>query len=192
MKPAAVSHTSEDSLADELALMRSVANGSAEAFETIVDRFQQRIGLLARRLLGTDVDDVTQDVFVIVLEKAGRFRGECSLWTWLTRITLNQCRNRIRRQQVRRRFEQWFRRTDRHSPAADARAAQEDEASVIRQAIDALPVRDREVIVLAYLEGQSSREIAATVGRSQNSVEVRLHRARGRLREMLKELDLKQ
>ena len=191
MKPAAIFHPPTDSLADELALMRSVADGSAEAFEAIVDRFQMRVGHLARRLLGTDADDVAQDVFVIVLEKAGRFRGECSLWTWLTRITLNQCRNRIRRRQVRRRFEQWFRRTDRHSPAADARATEIDEASVVRQAINALPGRDREVIVLVYLEGQSPREIAATLGQTVNGIEVRLSRARGRLREMLQKLDVK-
>jgi len=83
--------------------MQAIANGTTGAFERLVDRFQQPVARLAQRLLGSDAEDVTQDVFVTMLQKAGRFRGECSIWTWLTRITLNQCRNRIRRRQVRRR-----------------------------------------------------------------------------------------
>jgi len=191
MNPASVAHPSEALHADDMALMRSIATGMPGAFEVLVNRFQQPVGRLAQRLLGTDADDVTQDVFVTVLEKAGRFRGECSIWTWLTRITLNQCRNRIRRQQVRRRFEQWFQRRQRESPASDVRAVASDKATIIRKAIDALPVRDREVIVLAYLEGRSPSEIAELLSQSVNSVEVRLHRSRGRLREILSQSGVK-
>ena len=191
MNPASIDQPSEAPHSDEQSLMRAVAKGADGAFETLVDRFQQPVGRLATRLLGNDAEDVAQDVFVTVLEKAGGFRGDCSIWTWLTRITLNQCRNRMRRRQVRRRFERWCGRRERISPASDANATASDEASAVRRAIDALPVKDREVIVLGYLEAQSPREIAELLGQSQNSVEVRLHRARTRLRGLLEEADVK-
>jgi RNA polymerase sigma factor (sigma-70 family) len=191
MNPASLAQPSEASHADDMALMRSIAKGTPGAFEVLVDRFQQPVGRFAQRLLGGDTDDVTQDVFVTVLEKAGRFRGDCSIWTWLTRITLNQCRNRIRRRRVRRRFELWFRLGRHESPASDAKAVASDESTMVRRAIAALPVRDREVIVLAYLEGLSPTEIAELLSQSVNSIEVRLHRARGRLREILSQSGVK-
>ena len=76
-------------------------------FEQVVDEQQANVARLARRLLGwstngADVDDVAQDVFLTVLKHLDRFRGESSLSTWITRITINACRTHRRRRVMRR------------------------------------------------------------------------------------------
>src|SRR5947209_5770914 len=87
---------------DTTTLERRFADGDAQAFEQVVALYQTRVARLASRLLGwrgdiNDIDDVVQDVFLSALSKARSFRGESSLWTWLTIITLNRCRSQRRR-----------------------------------------------------------------------------------------------
>ena len=85
--------------ADRADLGARLRDGEPGAFESLVSLYQGRIARLAYRLLGWsgDVDDVVQEVFLAALRNAGSFRGEASLWTWLTRITLNRCRTHQRR-----------------------------------------------------------------------------------------------
>ena len=99
-----------------------------------------------------------------------RFRGDASLGTWLSAITVNYCRTHQRRQQLRRLL------LLRRRQEVDAEAPASDEA---------LPPRDREVVVLRYFEQLDAAGIAAVTGLSKNAVEVRLHRARARLAERL-------
>jgi len=173
---------------DEADLCGRVARGDEGAFEELVSLYQSRVVRLAHRLLGwnADVDDVTQEVFLTVLRKCGSFRGEASLWTWLTTITLNRCRSHHRRLLLRAKLSSLL-------PFAGLSAGRPEEAALsdelsreVRSAVAALPVRDREVVVLFYLERKSAAEIGRLVGSSTNAVEVRLHRARERLRAALR------
>ena len=73
-------------------------------FDAVVRVYQPRVTPLAYRLLGwcaAEVDDVVQDVFVAVLRGSHAFRGNASLGTWLTAITVNRCRSEHRRRQLR-------------------------------------------------------------------------------------------
>jgi RNA polymerase sigma-70 factor (ECF subfamily) len=168
------------------------AAGEAGAFEQVVALYQPRVARLAYRLLGWrgDVDDVVQDVFLAALTNARSFRGGSSLWTWLTAITLNRCRRHARRAALARRFGEWLGRQPSHSQAAAAagagQMAVEGEAGArVRDAVAGLPPRDREVVVLYYLEGRPVAEVSEALGVSTGAVEVRLHRARGKLRALL-------
>ena len=71
------------------------------AFEQIVRTFQPKVARLAQRLTSWsgDVDDIVQDVFLGVYSNAKQYRGD-GLWAWITRITMNKCRSRWRRQQL--------------------------------------------------------------------------------------------
>lgn len=178
---------------DEDSLARRFAAGEAGAFDAIVAMHRPRVTRLAHRLLGwraDDVEDVVQEVFLSAFNQLGRFKGESKLSTWLTAITINKCRSHRRG---------WFRRwrmmrrrrneaPNDAAPAADE-ATQSDETSAqVRFAVQQLRPRDREVIVLHYLEQHDLAAMAHLLDASHNATEVRLHRARQRLKELLKDL----
>jgi RNA polymerase sigma-70 factor (ECF subfamily) len=174
--------------ADDNHLARRIARAEPGAFEEFVALYQPRVTRLTYRLLGWggNVEDVVQDVFLAALGKAGSFRGDASLWTWLTIITLNRCRTDRRRRLLRFRVHDLLSRSGACEESAADRAAIEDEtAREVRAAVAALPPRDREVIVLYYLEHRTTDEISRLLSVSRNAIEVRLHRARGRLRQTL-------
>jgi RNA polymerase sigma-70 factor (ECF subfamily) len=158
-------------------------------FDQIVARHQAEVARLAYRLLGwrdrEAVDDVVQEVFLVALTRLKNFRGDSSLATWLMGITVNQCRAHRRRSTLRLTWlrQRWTGTSATEQPPA---ANDGDETSrQVRDAVAALPSRDREVIVLFYLEDFSVAQIAQLLGLKNNAVEVRLHRARQRLRTKL-------
>ena len=165
-----------------------LAGDDRAAFERIVEAYQPRVTRLARRVLGwaDDVEDIVQDVFLAVWRHRKGFRGtfgQKSFEAWLTRITINQCRSHRRRRWLR-----WA----RQQPLEDVDAIASDDPKLdretfaqVRAAIRSLKPADREVIVLHYLEQMPIARIAETLGLRRNTVEVRLHRARQRLRAML-------
>jgi RNA polymerase sigma factor (sigma-70 family) len=185
MSTAAIAEDLALSLADDASLEQRFAGGEAAAFERVVALYQARVARLASRLLGwrADVDDVVQDVFLTALSKAHTFRGDASLWTWLTVITVNRCRSQQRRAALFARFVKWSRTQNiAAAPAADRSTVGDESATKVREAVAALPMTDREVIVLCYLEGRLPAEMSQALGLSINAVEVRLHRARKKLK----------
>jgi RNA polymerase sigma-70 factor (ECF subfamily) len=161
--------------------------GDRAAFERVVALYERRVARLAHRLLGWigDVDDVVQDVFLAVYEQSHKFRGDSELWPWLTAITVNKCRSRLRRHFLKLR---WLRSVDpftAHEAEADRDSLRDETSAKVRTAVRALPARDREVIVLYYLEDRPVAEISQLLGSSENAIDVRLHRARKRLKELL-------
>ncbi len=174
---------------DDRALMAKIAAGDEAAFERLVDRHAEPIRRLTQRLLAyaPDAEDVVQDVFARAWERAGSFRADARVATWLTAIALNACRSRQRRAWVTRlAFLRWL---VPPAPAAPAYVElhRRERCELVRAAIGALRQRDREVIVLHYLEERDAAEVAGLLGVSRGAVEVRLHRARKRLKELLTE-----
>lgn len=180
---------SERRSAEPLGLAERVARGEAEALESLVALYQPRVTRLAHRLLGWsgDVDDIVQEVFLAVLRHRRGYRQDASLWTWLTTITLNQCRTHVRRRSLLRKISSVFLARKAVEPA-DAAALGDEVAHEVRSAVSALPPRDREVIVLFYLEHRAVSEMSRVLGASTNTIDVRLHRARNKLRQTLRHL----
>jgi RNA polymerase sigma-70 factor (ECF subfamily) len=177
--------------AEESALALRFAREEPGAFEEVVAVYQHRVARLASRLLGwkADIDDLVQDVFLAALTGARGFGGKALLWTWLTTITLNRCRRHLRKRALWERF--WS--VAQHAaaptaPASDAPTLGAELSQQVRAAVAALPPRDREIIVLFYLEGHSADEIARLTGNTANAVQIRLHRARGKLSDSLSPL----
>jgi RNA polymerase sigma-70 factor (ECF subfamily) len=183
---------SDPSAADEVALARRFAAGDPAAFDEVVGLYQDRVTRLANRLLGwrdardaCDVDDAVQDVFLAALTNARRYRGGAKgMWPWLATITVNTCRSIRRRAWVRLRF---VRELLARAPAAAGEGSSggpeaDERLRRVREAVSRLPARDREVVVLHYLEGMRPADIAEVLGASANAVEVRLHRARTKLK----------
>ena len=106
---------------------------------------------------------MVQDVFLAALKKLDSFRGDANVATWLTAVTINRCRTYQRRQVLRLK---WFRRQQRDiesSAAADDFVLRDETSKRVRRAIAQLRAKDREVIVLFYLEELSIAEMAATL-----------------------------
>lgn len=171
------------------ALAARFASGAPGAFEAVVDRYHDKVHRLAYRLLGWagDADDVVQEVFLAALKNARRFRGDADLGTWLTTITLNKCRGHRRGLLARLRLLARLGSSSgkQESPPADVPATATDAFERVRSALNQLSPREREVIVLHYLEQTPVEQMAAMLGLKRGAVEVRLHRARAKLRNVL-------
>ncbi len=164
---------------------------SPATFDALVAEQAPRITRLCYRLLGwrTDVADVVQDVFLAAFRALPTFRGASDVSTWLTRIAVNVCRTHGRRRQLHLRLLSiWRSRSDRTvAPPADAAALGNERAARVRAALQRLPAQAREVLVLRYLEDLSADQIGAILGLSRNAVDVRLNRARQRMKDSLAE-----
>ena len=168
-----------------------VAAGEADAFEELVARHQERLLRLCERLLDDieEARDAAQEVFLKAFRKAGDARPQGQVYTWLYRIAVNHCLNKLRRRRLVR-FLRWedpahpegtaFDPPDRASdPAAALEARRRWRAT--RRAIAKLPAGQRAVLVLARFEGLSYRQIAEVLGITEGAVESRLFRAMRRI-----------
>jgi RNA polymerase sigma factor (sigma-70 family) len=182
----AMANRSEDE-----ALVARFRRGEDSAFDRIIEVHGAEVAALAYRLLGwrQDADDVVQEVFIAAFKGLKRFRGDCSLRTWLFTITISKCRtHRYRRllrfRQVAVDDEELHPSSDR---GADGPAIDAEDAMRVRRAVRSLPAKYREAVALRYLQGMETAEICELLRISNNALEVRLNRARKRLREVLGE-----
>jgi RNA polymerase sigma-70 factor (ECF subfamily) len=167
----------------------SRAEETSSSFEAMVAAEHAYVARLVGRLLGwrSDVDDVVQDVFVAAFCAWSKFRGDCAARTWLTRIAVNKCRSFERRRWLREKLAAvWHARQASASRVVSHPADEGETAEHVRRAVQQLRKRDREIVILHHLEQFSIAEIAAVLKISHNAVEVRLTRARQRLKGILR------
>lgn len=175
--------------AQDAVLRPAIERNVVASFDRLVAEQYGRMARLVDRLSGWsgDREDLVQEVFVAAWRAWPSFRAESSAETWLTRIAINTCRRHRRRQWLReavwRRLTEMVRVWDHRAP--DEFLVGQEASETVRRAIAALAQRDREALVLRYLEEQSIEAIAAALGLTRGAVEVRLSRARGRLKTLL-------
>jgi len=164
--------------------------GDSLAIERLIQTYQQDVYRLALSILddADDADDATQEVFVAALRALDSFRGDASLKTWLFRITVNLCRNRLQRDKSRGRLHQilqsLFLQNQAH-PESDA--VQRESDSALWRAVHALGDKHRIPVILRYYHEMTVVEIAETLGLPVGTIHSRLNHARDKLRTMLKE-----
>jgi RNA polymerase sigma-70 factor (ECF subfamily) len=169
-----------------------VAAGEVEVFALLVESHQERLLRLCERLLGDleEARDAAQEVFLKAFRSAGSYRPQGQVYTWLYRIAVNHCLNKLRRRRIVR-FLRWTDPADPdeappfdppdEAPDAAAALATRERWRTTRQAIAALPENQRAVLILARFEGLSYRQIAEVLGITEGAVESRLFRAMRRL-----------
>ena len=175
-------------------VLAQVAAGDVEAFSTIVERHRDRLLSVCQRLLGDReaARDAVQEVFLKAYRKAGSFRPRGKVSTWLYRIAVNHCLNRLRRRRLARflPFEGPAGAGGESAPAELLAAEGADPLATlearrrwgrVRRAVEALPPGQRAVLVLARFEGLAYKEIAEVLGITVGAVESRLVRAMRRL-----------
>ena len=139
------------------------------------------------------VDEVMQEVSLAAVAQRAPLIDSGRVGGWLYRLAVRQSllyRRSIGRR--RKRDHRYARSVDeggRAEPDPLDWLVAEERDRLVRRAVDALPARDRELLLLKYNQGWSCREIADRLGLGTSAVEARLHRARGRLRDMLGRLD---
>jgi len=167
----------------------------AEAFQLYKDLiFNLCFNMLADK---SEALDITQEVFLTLYRKVHRFRGKCSLKTWLYRVALNQVSNRNR----------WWRRRFRHRTISLSLNGTSDEKKTVdlvsdrpqpdrlllslevrkalREGMDQLPFEQRAAVTLRDMHGSSYQEISDVLGVRVGTVKSRIARGRSRLRELM-------
>jgi RNA polymerase sigma-70 factor (ECF subfamily) len=165
----------------------SAVGAARPGLEQVVTEHLDEITRLAYRLLGwqSDVEDIVQDVFLSAAQKLDTLRDKTRVRAWLYQITINKCRTWRYRQKLRLKF--WISRgLEQESDLSSSYKSETQERDAqIRRAVRALPAKYREAVVLRYLEQLSVPEVAKLLGINENSLNVRLLRARTMLRETL-------
>jgi RNA polymerase sigma-70 factor (ECF subfamily) len=170
-------------------LLSRVARGDPAAVRALVARKLPRLLSLASRMLGDapEAEDVAQEAFLRVWKQAPRWRpGAARFDTWLHRVALNLCYDRLRRRREIATAEPPEQADE--GPAPDRGLAAADTGRRVAQALQALPERQREAIVLCHYQELGNIEAAAAMGVSVEALESLLGRGRRALRTALTDL----
>jgi RNA polymerase sigma-70 factor, ECF subfamily len=167
--------------------------GESDMFRLLVERHRERVRGLIYSILNDPsvVDDLAQDVFIRVFEALPRFRFDAAFTTWLYRITVNRCRDEIRRKKLRSwlSLHHLLERNDRELARHTTVAPEDPETrEIIGRAIEALPEKFRIPILLRDVDGLSYEEIAEVLECEIGTVKSRLFRGRALLRTALQPL----
>jgi len=184
----------------DAAFVRAVQAGDMAAFDHLVLKHKDKLFNMVYWLLGDyqEANDCAQDTFIKVVKSIKKFRFESSFSTWLYRIAINTCKNRLKSSAYR-----WKKKTvplenpqsseqgnrsyeiQNGSPSPANELEKKERLMMIQKAINALPQEQNKVIVLRDIQGLSYQEIADITGLNLGTVKSRLARARMELRKNL-------
>lgn|GEM_PF-267324 len=174
----------------DFALAQRAGRGDMQAFEELYRRHNRRVYSLCLRMTRnvTEAEDLAQEVFVLLFRKIGSFRGQSAFTTWLHRLTVNQVLMHWRKSGVR-----LEKTTDDGETPVQVRKGTEDHRAMsivdriaLDNAIAQLPPGYRLVFTLHDIEGHEHTEIARMLARTVGTSKSQLHKARMKLRDLLK------
>ena len=176
---------------DDAQLLRLHVEGDPHAFGLIVKRHRDRMWAVAIRTLGEpeEAADALQDAFISAFRRADSFRGDAKVTTWLHRIVVNACLDRIRRRQVRAAEplpEEQDRAVELAGPTPDDPAEVRERQVDVLNALKKLNEDQRSALVLVDMEGYSVEEAAAILNCAPGTVKSRCARGRAKLLPLLK------
>ena len=178
------------STAKDFELTQAASKGNMAAFEEIYQRHHRRVYSICLRMLQNafEAEDLTQDVFIQLYRKVGSFRGDSAFTTWLHRLTVNQVLMHFRKRNVK------FEKTTEEGETPEQIVAgtanpfkmQIVDKMALENAIEQLPAGYKNVFVLHDVEGFEHEEVARILGCSVGTSKSQLHKARLKLRKLLK------
>ena len=171
-------------------IIRKCLDGDSEAFGFLVDKYRESVYAFAYSRLRNfdDAEDIAQEVFIKVYRKLGTLRRWDNFLAWLYSITSNLCKDWIRAQSRRPDHEFMEDKEPEIVKILSIDSYRDGQAieslrESLQEALDALPEMHRQVLILHYLGGMSSMDIARFLGTSRMTILQRLHRARAQMRE---------
>ena len=173
--------------ADDRTLVEACLGGHREAFDTIVERHQRQVYQLCYRFAGNheDASDLAQDVFIRAYRGLHSFKGQAAFSTWLYRIAVNVCLNRVGARGQRWTTLDAADQPDVREERADARILRSERAAAVRAAIARLPKKQRAALILRVYHDLPHDQIAAIVGTSVGAVKANFFHALANLKKLL-------
>ena len=177
---------------EEAALVRRVQAKDEMAFREIVERYQAKVFSIIYGILRNhnDAEDIAQQVFAKIYFSIKNFDFRSSLLTWIYKITVNECYDYLRKKRVRKLvYESDFSeedslRMENSEPAMDQRAPIDEalaQRDLVTKLLERISPEDRSLILLKEVEGHSVEELSAMTGMNENTIKVKLFRARQKL-----------
>jgi RNA polymerase sigma-70 factor, ECF subfamily len=175
---------------DEHQLILRLKAGDREAFETLLDLYEEKVYDVARRMVGAqDAEDVAQEALIEICRSVCGFGGRSKLGTWAYRVAMNVCLQHLRKRRPDNAAIEDDFLEPQSDPADDPaeEAVRREVAGRVDEAIEMLPDLHRSVVILHELRGMTYRECADALGCPVGTVKSRLSNAFSRMREMLRE-----
>jgi len=177
------------SVEDDYSIIRQFIDGDKSAFQVLVKRHKEKVRNIIYLTLNNNsfVDDIAQDVFITIYKNLKHFRFESQFTTWLYRITVNKCKDYIRRMNVRKIFsplDEGVEVSEYTTPVEN-----KDVSRIVTDAISKLPVKLRMPLILKDIEGFSYQEISETLNCEMGTVKSRIFRGREKLKEFLQPME---
>ena len=171
----------------EADLVAACLAGTPGAFDLIVERHQRSVYRLCYRFVGNheDASDLSQDVFLRAYRALSRFKGESSLTTWLYRIAVNVCLNRVSVKKPATEPIDDHQHIDAGTESPSDRVLREERASRLRSAVAQLPPKQRAALILRMYHEMSHQEIAHAIGTSVGAAKANVFHAVQNLRKLL-------
>ena len=172
---------------DDAALVAACLAGRPGAFDLVVERHQRAVYQLCYRFVASheDASDLTQDVFLRAYRGLRNFRGQSSLGTWLYRIGVNVCLNRLSVKAPATEPIEDRQHVDLRRERADDGMLRTERAARVRAAIARLPHKQRAALILRMYHDMAHHEIAAALGSSVGAVKANVFHALQNLKKLL-------
>jgi RNA polymerase sigma-70 factor, ECF subfamily len=172
---------------DEGALVAACLAGTRDAFDVIVERHRRSVYQLCYRFVSNheDAADLAQEVFLRAYRGLKNFKGQATLGTWLYRIGVNACLNRLSSRPPATESLETSEPVVDHHPDAASQLLQDERARRVRAAIARLPKKQRATLVLRVYHDMSHQEIATIVGSSVGAVKANFFHALRNLKRIL-------
>lgn len=174
--------------ADDRTLVELCLSGRRQAFDVVVERHRRQVYQLCYRYVGNheDAADLAQDAFVRAFKGLKGFKGESSLATWLYRIAVNVCLNRLALKAPASEELDPADRVDHRVERPDVALLREERAAEVRAAIRRLPPKQRATLVLRIYHELPHEEIAGILGSSVGAAKANLFHALANLKKLLR------
>jgi RNA polymerase sigma-70 factor (ECF subfamily) len=174
-------------LDDDFTLIKRFNEGDEFAFKKLVGKHKEKVRNLVYLTVGNSnaIDDISQDVFITLYRSLGKFRFDSQFTTWLYRVTINKCKDHLRKVKLRSIFMP-LKDEEEELPAYSEFDTNSDVSEIVQNAIRKLPDKLRIPLVLREIQGMSYQEIADSMQSEIGTVKSRIFRAREGLKAQLK------
>lgn len=176
-------------LDDDFSLVKRFIDGDESTFRLLVQRHQEKIRNIIYLVLSDSeaVDDLAQEVMITIYKNLKNFRFESQFTTWFYRITVNKCKDHLRKKNVRKIFVPIKEASEKLEYTSSTEV--NDISKIVMDAISKLPIKLRVPLLLKDIEGFSYQEIAQTINCEMGTVKSRIYRAREGLKKILKPIE---
>jgi RNA polymerase sigma-70 factor (ECF subfamily) len=169
-------------------LIQRFLKGDESAFNILIKRHQEKIYMLARRMLGNhlDADEVVQEVLIVVYRKLNTFKFESSFATWLYRITMTRSINFIKKRNLKNTFSIFDLRKNKSNESDPLEMVEgKEQFDIVEKLLAKLPPKQREIFILKNFEEMKYEEISEITGKSVGTLKANYFHSVNKLKEYL-------